>query len=121
MRPVAGLFALMFLVAAMPATADHATYDECANSATAPNACLRLESPTGAGPTRTFYAWAASAKCAPTFDAPCAGRPTADHPTVPSVGFAGVLYEDTNNLGGLQRARLLIGAQRYDPDAVLLT
>ena len=118
MRQVALILVALLMAAALPATAQ-TSYDECPASPSVANPCVRFSTDqnaggvtTPAGAAHTYYLWGAAATCAPTFGSVCSGRPEAF--------FVGILYEETNRLGGLQRFPTEIGLADYGPDAALL-
>lgn len=121
MRHVALAFVILFIAAALPApAAAQSSADECSNSLTSPNPCLRVSTQETAAPDaakKTYYLWAAAYRCAPRFSEDCSGVPAAGTPV---WGFVGVLYEEANGLGGLQRAQTFAGGKPFDPDNMVL-
>lgn len=108
MRAVAILLPALLLVAVMPATA--ASNDECAST------CVPVTAPrpTGSVPAVTYYVWYGTSACddlpGGPFSLECKG----------SGRVLGVLYEETNGLGGLQRKGIVLDKPYPADKAVLL-
>lgn len=98
------LVAIMSLGLLPVQAAPFGSEDECADSLTAPDPCVHVDTTSTPGaPTnarKVIYVWLAAAECAPAFASECSGRP-AHEPR--ALGFAGVIYEETNGQPGLQR------------------
>lgn len=94
MRLVAILITLTFLATALPTTRADVP-NECANAGLL---CTTLTTSNVAGippaAAKTYYLYWAAAQCAPN-DNDCRG--------VPPSRVAGILWEEVNGLGGLQR------------------
>lgn len=119
MRHVALIFAALTLAAALPATAAP-TFDDCPEVPVPSKPCVRVDTrPTGMTPPdgkpRTYYVYAAVLACAPSFESTCAGRPTEG-----GMGFAGLVYEESNGYPGLQRFAFYALGTFYDPDTTVL-
>lgn len=121
MSRVALLLAILMLTAMVPASAS-TPYDEC-RGPTADQACVALDLTAAPTVGTTFYVWAAAAECFPGMAAGCAGRPAEPGSLgpvpAPVMGMLGVLYEETNDLGGLQRFQIKLD-RTIPPDAMLL-
>ena len=99
MRLVAA-FALVALVTLPMLVSAGSFPDDCA--AAGPTGCAQVSTPREASPPAapaTYYLYAKAATCAPSFDAVCSGRPADNAP----VGFLGTVYQESNNVPGLQR------------------
>lgn len=125
-RPVAIALVALMWAAALPSGVAATPYDDCAGGPAGANPCVTISVPRETPDDRaipppagglTYYLWAAAAKCAPTFDGFCSGRPAGGNPAL--GGVVGVLYEETNGGPGLQRFSRFVGTT-LPPDAMIL-
>jgi len=85
--------------------------------------CAAVEDPALGPPVpaqKPRYVWIGPGKCVQgaTLDIPdCRGTPAAGGST---QGLFGVVYEESNTIGGLQRAPITIGERTYAADKMLL-
>lgn len=105
MRHVAAIcVALMMLPALSSTVAQPTTYDECLGL-TADQPCLTVtvpdDTPEQLG-LRTIYVYLGSIMC-DVSDDDCMGRDGTSDGRTPPMDFMGVLYEETNGVGGLNR------------------
>lgn len=114
MRPVA-VVALLVILAYVPTPVRADLPDECASAGA--GMCITVQSGQPGGPT--FYVYDAALLCAPTFNPHCTGHP---FPTgsKPPVGFAGLVYQETNSQNGLQRFDVYSGGKLVPGDKPLL-
>ncbi|GEM_PF-5540460 len=114
MRHVA-LVALALLVALPSIHAGSTVPDDCA--AAGMTGCTAVPVPDSpAGGKTTYFVYTAVAGCAPDVsDDSCMGRPNAG-----PLDLAGVVYQDTNPLPGLQRTIVIINHVTYQPDEAVL-
>lgn len=119
MRTVAIAMALLVLPFASVQAAPDEPYDEC-GTLQHPKPCHDMEvvSPAPQAPfSKRYFLWLGAIKCSNINAPDCQGKPNDNHKTpTPIVAGApggntpypygavmGIMYEDTNNLGGLQR------------------
>lgn len=118
MRTVAIALALLVLPLASVQAAPDEPYDECGTvQHNKPCHDLEVVSPAPQAPvSKRYFLWLGVVKCPQPTTQDCQGRPNGDHKTptpvvtgapgnvdYPYSAVMGILYEDTNRLGGLQR------------------
>lgn len=114
MRPVAILLLLAALLA-IPTAIPTGSIDDCANAGATGCKTVDVTQTTQGHEQGIYYVYVNGATCAPSFSAQCTGRPLTGAP----VGLSGIVYQETNNVGGLQRFEIT-GTRVIPPDQAVL-
>ncbi|MEA3200635.1 MAG: hypothetical protein QOE90_2063 [Thermoplasmata archaeon] len=98
MRPVATLVLLVALFAVPPAIPS-GSIDDCVNAGSTGCQKVDVGQASQGHQQGIYYVYVNGTMCAPSFAAQCTGKPLNGAP----VGLSGIVYQETNNVGGLQR------------------
>lgn len=118
MRTVAAMVAILGVIALFPLSAA----DDCNVSTSPAHVCQKIDVPWPGTPVPqltvfgTYYLWVGPGHCVPPTANDCRGVPAG---TGSTAGVAGILYQESNNHAGLQRAQFLSNGV-VQPDRMVL-
>lgn len=119
MRTVAAMVAILGIVALFP----QVSADDCNLSTSPAHACQKIDVPAPGSPVPpaavfgTYYVWIGPGHCTNPIGGDCRGVPAGAGST---LGVFGVLYQESNGLGGLQRTATFTAGHRPADRMVLV-